>query len=280
MAASVLSKDAVGGSIGIPHGVKHEEFFSEELPKKVIFRLMKEYLPNRVMIGEDAKKAIMHSLPIFIAYITHAARDVMEGKGHTSIGEEHVLSALEDILGLEGFIPDLKTSLQEYKLSGPKTKPKKKLEGVENAPGAPGEAADGEDEDEDYAEDDEDDGEDGAVHGAATVSPSSVEKPHLPMKLKFVMSKIGQGVVTSGVAVTVASPSSVAQDGRIPHVSDTTMDGSSALSSVGSLGDSDGEGLGESGSGGRSKNGDSSSIGMDLKEADRRLGGDPDDTFD
>ncbi|KXS21506.1 hypothetical protein M427DRAFT_50941 [Gonapodya prolifera JEL478] len=103
--------DAIGGSSGISHGVKHDELSVDQLPKKNIFRLMKEFLPNRVMIGEDAKKAIMHSLPIFASYLTHAARDIKDSKGEATITEDHVFAALETILGLEGFIPDLKTGL-------------------------------------------------------------------------------------------------------------------------------------------------------------------------
>lgn len=85
-----------------------------ELPNSIVTRIIRESLPQGVIVSREARTAISKAASIFVLYATSSANNlVMEGKRKT-LRDVDILSALEE-MDFGDFIPKLKESLEAYK---------------------------------------------------------------------------------------------------------------------------------------------------------------------
>lgn len=85
------------------------------LPNAVIARIMKEALPDGVIISKEARQAISKAASVFVLYCTSCANNNALQQKRKTLKELDVLSAVEE-MDFEGFIPSLKQSLEAFKV--------------------------------------------------------------------------------------------------------------------------------------------------------------------
>lgn len=84
------------------------------LPNAVIARIMKEALPEGVIISKEARQAISKAASVFVLYCTSCANNNALQQKRKILKDVDILSAVEE-MDFEGFIPSLKQSLQAFK---------------------------------------------------------------------------------------------------------------------------------------------------------------------
>lgn len=84
------------------------------LPNAVIARIMKEALPEGVIISKEARTAISKAASVFVLYCTSCANNSALQQKRKTLKDIDVLSAVEE-MDFEGFIPTLKQSLESFK---------------------------------------------------------------------------------------------------------------------------------------------------------------------
>merc|ERR1712115_387749 len=87
-----------------------------ELPMSIVTKIIKESLPQGVIISKDCRLAIAKAASIFVLYTTATANNlVMENKRKT-LRDMDVLTALEE-MDFGEMVPKLKEALEVYKES-------------------------------------------------------------------------------------------------------------------------------------------------------------------
>lgn len=85
-----------------------------EPPLACVSRVMKNVLPDNIMMTKDARQAFVRAAGIFVFYITHCANDFCrEGKRSTMYPQD-ILNALNE-LGFEDFEIPLEEFMEAYK---------------------------------------------------------------------------------------------------------------------------------------------------------------------
>ncbi|XP_039258822.1 DNA polymerase epsilon subunit 3-like [Styela clava] len=84
------------------------------LPNAVIARIMKEALPEGVIVSKEARAAISKAASVFVLYCTSCANNSAMQQKRKTLKDIDVLSAVEE-MDFEGFIPSLKQSLDAFK---------------------------------------------------------------------------------------------------------------------------------------------------------------------
>ncbi|XP_018574899.1 DNA polymerase epsilon subunit 3 [Anoplophora glabripennis] len=98
------------------------------LPNASVQKIIKEALPDHVIVGKDAKSALSRAASVFVLYITsQASTEAQKANRKTLVGQD-IITALEE-LEFENFIEPLQNVLKEFKNSKVKkdktSKPKK-----------------------------------------------------------------------------------------------------------------------------------------------------------
>ncbi|KAJ2989327.1 hypothetical protein HDV02_005047 [Globomyces sp. JEL0801] len=85
-----------------------------ELPKSVIDKIIRNALPEGVLVQKEAKMAVSKAATVFINYITAAAQDSISGTSRKSINASDVFKALE-VLELDGsLLVPVQQAVKEY----------------------------------------------------------------------------------------------------------------------------------------------------------------------
>lgn len=84
------------------------------LPNAVIARIMKDALPEGVIVSKEARTAISKAASVFVLYCTSCANNAALQQKRKTLKDVDVLSAVEE-MDFEGFIPSLKQSLEHFK---------------------------------------------------------------------------------------------------------------------------------------------------------------------
>lgn len=81
------------------------------LPNASVQKIIKEALPENVIIGKDAKSALSRAASVFVLYITsQASNEAQKANRKTLIGQD-IITALEE-LEFENFIEPLQNILK------------------------------------------------------------------------------------------------------------------------------------------------------------------------
>ncbi|XP_030753760.1 DNA polymerase epsilon subunit 3 [Sitophilus oryzae] len=95
------------------------------LPGATVARIIKESLPDNVIIGKDARAALSRAASVFVLFLTsQASQEAQREKRKTLLGQD-VIKALEE-LEFEDFIDPLQRVLKDFKESKGKKQPKSK----------------------------------------------------------------------------------------------------------------------------------------------------------
>ena len=85
-----------------------------ELPNAIVTKIIRESLPQGVIVSKECRQAIAKAASIFVLYCTSSANNlVMENKRKT-LRDIDILSALDE-MDFSEFIPKLRESLEAYK---------------------------------------------------------------------------------------------------------------------------------------------------------------------
>ncbi|KAJ3090064.1 DNA polymerase epsilon subunit 3 [Quaeritorhiza haematococci] len=77
-----------------------------ELPRTIINRVVKNALPENVLLQKDAKSALAKACTVFINYLTATANDLARQHNQKTVVASHIFNALETI-EFDDFLPDL-----------------------------------------------------------------------------------------------------------------------------------------------------------------------------
>lgn len=77
-----------------------------KMPEKVVTKLLKDSLPDNVLVSKDAKNAACRSASIFILQLSIAAAEKAQENDRTSLENQDVIKAVTD-LGLGEYAPQL-----------------------------------------------------------------------------------------------------------------------------------------------------------------------------
>lgn len=77
-----------------------------KFPEKVVTRLLKDSLPDNVIISKDAKNAACRSASIFILQLSCIAADKAQQNNRITLDNKDIIKAVED-LGLGEYAPQL-----------------------------------------------------------------------------------------------------------------------------------------------------------------------------
>ncbi|ESO08155.1 hypothetical protein HELRODRAFT_75183 [Helobdella robusta] len=84
------------------------------LPNAVIAKIIKEALPDNVIISKDARLAISKAASVFVLYSTSCANNFAMQQKRKTINAQDVFDAMKE-LDFESFIAPLKANLEVYK---------------------------------------------------------------------------------------------------------------------------------------------------------------------
>jgi len=84
------------------------------LPNSVIARIIKEALPDGVIISKESRAAISKAASVFVLYCTSCANNFALQQKRKTLKDTDVLQALEE-MEFEKFIPQLKEHLESFK---------------------------------------------------------------------------------------------------------------------------------------------------------------------
>ena len=82
-----------------------------ELPKSILQRLVKQSLPDGIMVQKDAKTALSRSAILFISFLTATANDISLAGKQKTIQPKHIFEALKT-MGFTDFEESLQNSLE------------------------------------------------------------------------------------------------------------------------------------------------------------------------
>ena len=85
------------------------------LPNSVIARIIKEALPEGVIISKESRAAISKAASVFVLYCTSCANNFALQQKRKTLKDTDVLQALEE-MEFEQFVPQLKEYLESFKL--------------------------------------------------------------------------------------------------------------------------------------------------------------------
>ncbi|KAI9245428.1 histone-fold-containing protein [Sporodiniella umbellata] len=102
--------------------VSIEEF---ELPKTVVARVLKSFLPEGTNLSKEARVAANKAATVFVSYLASVSNDVAKSANHKTVAASDVLKALE-IVELDNLIDPLKEHLEGYQQHLADRKSKKK----------------------------------------------------------------------------------------------------------------------------------------------------------
>ncbi|XP_078495806.1 transcription factor CBF/NF-Y/archaeal histone -2 [Ciona intestinalis] len=107
------------------------------LPNSVIGRIIKEALPDGVIISKESRSAISKAASVFVLYCTSCANNFALQQKRKTLKDTDVIAALED-MEFEEFVPLLKDYLETYKMEQKNKKSatekrKKAKEALENS---------------------------------------------------------------------------------------------------------------------------------------------------
>ena len=104
------------------------------LPNSVIARIVKDALPDGVIISKESRAAISKAASVFVLYCTSCANNFAMQQKRKTLKDTDVLQALED-MEFEEFIPQLKECLEAFKIEqkGKKAALEKRKKAKENA---------------------------------------------------------------------------------------------------------------------------------------------------
>lgn len=77
-----------------------------KMPEKVVTRLLKDALPDNVIVSKDAKNAVCRSASIFILQLSIAAAEKAQEANRSTLDNKDIIEAVTD-LGLEEYAPQL-----------------------------------------------------------------------------------------------------------------------------------------------------------------------------
>lgn len=77
-----------------------------KMPEKVVTRLLKDALPDNVLVSKDAKNAACRSASIFILQLSIAAAEKAQMSKRRALDNQDIISAVTD-LGLAEYAPQL-----------------------------------------------------------------------------------------------------------------------------------------------------------------------------
>ena len=95
------------------------------LPNSVITRIIKEALPEGVIISKETRSAISKAASVFVLYCTSCANNFALQQKRKTLKDADVLSALEE-MEFEHFLPNLKEALDTFKKEKKNASEKKK----------------------------------------------------------------------------------------------------------------------------------------------------------
>ena len=85
------------------------------LPNAVIARIIKEALPDGVIISKESRAAISKAASVFVLYCTSCANNFALQQKRKTLKDTDVLQALEE-MEFEQFVPQLKEFLESFKI--------------------------------------------------------------------------------------------------------------------------------------------------------------------
>ncbi|GJQ76834.1 putative sequence-specific DNA binding protein [Trypoxylus dichotomus] len=85
------------------------------LPNAPVQRIIKEVLPESVIIGKDVKAAVAKAASMFILYITSLSTQIAQKVNRKTLAAQDIFDALEEA-EFEEFNEPLKQALAEFKL--------------------------------------------------------------------------------------------------------------------------------------------------------------------
>lgn len=77
-----------------------------KMPEKVVTRLLKDALPDSVIVSKDAKNAACRSASIFILQLSIAAAEKAAESNRSNLENQDIIKAVTD-LGLGEYAPQL-----------------------------------------------------------------------------------------------------------------------------------------------------------------------------
>ncbi|KAJ1415844.1 histone-fold-containing protein [Ochromonadaceae sp. CCMP2298] len=80
-----------------------------EPPMACVSRVMKQSLPDNVLLTKDARAAFVRAAGIFIFYLTHCANDFCRESGRTTIFPQDIMAALKEL-----HFEDFERPLEEF----------------------------------------------------------------------------------------------------------------------------------------------------------------------
>lgn len=94
-----------------------EQLSDFKMPEKVVTRLLKDALPDNVIVSKDAKNAACRSASIFILQLSIAAAEKAQEAGRSTLENQDIIKAVSD-LGLEEYAAQLvRFGARKYSLS-------------------------------------------------------------------------------------------------------------------------------------------------------------------
>ena len=108
------------------------------LPNSVIARIIKEALPEGVIISKESRSAISKAASVFVLYCTSCANNYALQQKRKTLKEVDVLAALEE-MDFENFVPQMKQFLEAFKheQKGKKTALEKRRKAKESSANTP-----------------------------------------------------------------------------------------------------------------------------------------------
>ncbi|CAO3680222.1 unnamed protein product [Rhizopus stolonifer] len=84
-----------------------------ELPKTVVARVLKSFLPEGTNLSKEARVAANKAATVFVSYLASVSNNVAKSANHKTVATSNVLKALE-IVKLDNLIAPLKEYLEGY----------------------------------------------------------------------------------------------------------------------------------------------------------------------
>lgn len=101
------------------------------LPLSVVYRLIKDAIPEGVNVSKEARSAISRAASVFVIYLSSAATTVAKKGKHKLLTPQNVFDALNEI-EFENFTEPLQESLEVYRKSIRDKKENKKNKNTDN----------------------------------------------------------------------------------------------------------------------------------------------------
>ncbi|CAD5166327.1 unnamed protein product [Musa acuminata subsp. malaccensis] len=86
------------------------------LPKSTMFKIIKEMLPPDVRVARDTQDLLVECCVEFINLVSSESNEVCNREDKKTIAPEHVLKALEVVLGFGEYIEEVYAAYEHHKL--------------------------------------------------------------------------------------------------------------------------------------------------------------------